>query len=76
MFNMLSPDKNYKEISNRLISGRSSEVFFFREGKSPKETETLAESLSSVWSEIFSLLTLSVVMLIGAYLKFMRLDIR
>ena len=76
MFNMLSPDKNYKEISNRLISGRSSEVFFFGEGKSPKETETLAESLSSVWSEIFSLLTLSVVMLIGAYLKFMRLDIR
>jgi len=76
MFNMLSPDKNYKEISNRLISGRSSEVFFFGEGKSPKETETLAERLSSVWSEIFSLLTLSVVMLIGAYLKFMRLDIR
>jgi len=62
MFNMLSPDKNYKEISNRLISGRSrlisgrsSEVFFFGEGKSPKETETLAERLSSVWSEIFSL---------------------
>jgi len=80
IFNMLSPDKNYEEISNKILGEDSPEGGFFfgqnRITRSEENEETLAESLSSVWSEIFSLLTLSAVMLIGAYLKFMRLDIR
>jgi len=80
IFNIPAPDKNYDTISRRLLTGSATGEFFgspnpFRQG-GENESETLSESLGSVFSEAMALLILSVVALMVAYLRFMRMDIR
>jgi ABC-2 type transport system permease protein len=80
IFNIPAPDKSYNTISRRVLTGSASGRFFggdfFRVGTNPSKPETLADSLGAVFSEIIALLILSVIALLVAYLRFMRLDIR
>jgi len=79
IFDIFSPNENYEDIANE-ITGTSDtgemDGAFWSKNLGESEEKVLTESLGLVLPEIFSLLMLSLVMLIGAYLKFMRLDIR
>lgn len=80
IFNIPAPDQSYGTISRRVLTGSASGRFFggnfFRVGTNPSKPETLTGSLGAVFSEIISLFIISVIALIVAYLRFMRLDIR
>jgi ABC-2 type transport system permease protein len=79
IFTIFSPNESYEEIANEITGGSDAEetegVFRFKV-PGERDEKSIGESMGLVLPEILSLLMISVVMLIGAYLTFMRLDIR